>query len=169
LSDDLTIRQPSADDGLAVHALIEACPPLDVNTPYCYHLLVRHFADTCLVAELAGDLVGLITGYCLPREPDVLFVWQMAVSSKARGRGLAGRLLERLVADHLAHGGTRVQTTIGPDNTASRRVFERFADARGAAHAYTPFLSGEDCGPGHEPEELLTIGPLSAAAVEETS
>lgn len=155
----LVIRAPGADDGLDIHALIEACPPLDLNTAYAYHLLARHFAATSAVATLDGQLVGVATGYRLQDRPEVLFVWQIAVSAAGRGRGLAGRLLRDVLA---RNPDVRViHTTIGPGNAASRRVFAKLADELGAEHAYQPFLTADDCGPGHDPEDLLVIGPFA--------
>jgi len=148
-----------AEDGQALHALIEACPPLDVNTVYAYHLLVRHFHATTAVAELDGALVGGCTGYRLPEHPEVLFVWQVAVSEAGRGRGLAGRLLHDVIE---RNPDLRFfHTTIGPDNTASRRVFAKLAEELGADAHYEPYLPEDACGPGHAAEDLLRIGPFS--------
>ena len=159
MSTDLTVaslRRPGADDGVALHGLIQACPPLDVNTVYLYHLICRHHAATSVVAEADGQLVGAITGYLLPQDQDVLFIWQVAVHSAGRGQGLATRMLAEL-CDGLR--SRWLHTTVGPGNTASRTLFERFAQKRELAYAWEPWLSGEQCGDGHEPEDLLRIGP----------
>lgn len=159
-TDQLTIRRPSAADGLALHGLIASCPPLDVNSAYAYHLLVRHQAGTCAVAELDGELVGACTGYRLPESPSTLFIWQVAVSEAGRGRGLAGRMLRHVVDAN--PGVELIHTTIGPGNAASRRVFAKLAESLGAPAEYEPYLSADDCGPGHDPEDLLVIGPIPA-------
>jgi len=161
-ADRNVLRAPESGDGKALHGLIAACPPLDVNTGYAYQLLVRHFAATSIVASEGDELVGAITGYRLPEEPSVLFVWQVAVHQSQRGRGLAGRMLDELFQRCRGGGVTSLQTTIGPDNKASRRLFERFAECLGCEHRYEPFLSESDLEPGHDAEELLRIGPLPA-------
>jgi L-2,4-diaminobutyric acid acetyltransferase len=158
-TETLVFRAPGAADGQGIHGLIEACPPLDVNSVYAYHLIARHFASASAVAELDGVLVGVATGYRLPDQPETLFVWQVAVSEAGRGRGLAGRLLRDILA---RNPGLRfIHTTIGPGNAASRRVFAKLADELGAEHVYQPYLTAEACGPGHDPEDLLCIGPFS--------
>ncbi len=52
-------RKPKLEDGLAIYHLIQASPPLDVNSSYLYFLQASHFADTCAVAEVDGQIVGL--------------------------------------------------------------------------------------------------------------
>ena len=156
----LLLRKPQAQDGAALHALIEACPPLDLNSVYCYLLQCSHFAATSVVAERAGELVGAITGYRPPAQGDTLFIWQVAVDEEARGHGLAGRLLDYLIG---GNGEIRyLQTTVSPSNKASRRLFEKLSarlDTRLSIEEGFPqslFPDGL-----HEAEPLLTIGPFS--------
>jgi L-2,4-diaminobutyric acid acetyltransferase len=82
------LRKPTAEDGAAVWELVANCKPLDENSMYCNLIQCEHFADTCVLAELDGEAVGWISGTSrLPiRLP--IFVWQVAVSEKARGMGL---------------------------------------------------------------------------------
>src|SRR5690606_31333407 len=82
------LRKPTKDDGFPVHQLIAACPPLDPST-ICRNLLQgHHSAHTSVAAELHRHLAGFVSGYLVPHEPDHLFLWQVAVQSETRGRGL---------------------------------------------------------------------------------
>src|SRR5690606_23753072 len=94
---DISLRRPIPEDGAAVHALIASSPPLDVNSTYAYLLLCHHFRETCVVAELNGRLVGFISGYIPPTQPDTFFVWQVAVHSQVRGSGLGTSMLRYLL------------------------------------------------------------------------
>src|SRR6056297_351369 len=85
---EVVLRIPSAVDGPALHELIAACPPLDQNSRYCNLLQVSYFARTAVVAELDGEIVGSITGFIKPDDPATLFIWQVAVHERARGRAL---------------------------------------------------------------------------------
>src|SRR6056297_3980112 len=85
---EVILRIPAADDGPALHELIAACPPLDENSRYCNLLQVSYFARTAVVAELDGKIVGSITGFIKPDDPATLFIWQVAVHERARGRAL---------------------------------------------------------------------------------
>ncbi len=161
--DGIVLRQPKVADGAAVHQLIQACPPLDVNSAYAYLLLCHHFADTCVVAELDGKLVGYISGYVPPQQPDTFFVWQVAVHADARGRGLGQRMLHFLLEQPAASGVCYVDTTVSPSNKPSRAMFARLAQTLGTpleeSELFTQAMFGP--GAGHEEEKLLRIGPFS--------
>ena len=87
----ITLRKPTKDDGYRLHQLVAECPPLDPNSIYCNLLQCSHFAETGVAAEKGGDLVGFISGYIPPQQPETVFVWQVAVHEKGRGQGLAKR------------------------------------------------------------------------------
>ncbi len=161
----LHLRMASPDDGALLHAIIRDAGGLDVNSPYCYHLLARHTGDTCIIAERAGDALGCVTGYRLPNNPGTLFVWQVAVLATARGQGIGQTMLVTLAQSLMAAGLQAVQATVAPENTASRRMFAALARHLDAAIDYSPWLHPQDFPePGHAAEELLQIGPLSGAA-----
>lgn len=161
IDDDITFRKPRSTDGLAVNRLIANCPPLDTNSVYCNLLQCSDFADTSIAVERGGELVGFISGYRPPNKPETLFVWQVAVSPKARGIGLGKRMLATL-AERLRPAGVQfIDTTITPDNEASWALFRSVARQFGADTAEEPrFLGDEHFGGGHADEVLLRIGPF---------
>ena len=65
----LVLRKPRPDDGPAIWELVRACKPLDENSLYCNLVQAEHFADTCVVAERDGAVVGWISGHMIPGEP----------------------------------------------------------------------------------------------------
>lgn len=124
---DFELRKPVATDGPAVTALIGACPPLDANSAYCNLLQCTDFADFCIVAKQSDQLVGWVSGYRPPSTPQNFFVWQVAVATAARGLGLAGRMIETLLARSANAGVTHLVTTVTDDNRASWALFEGLA------------------------------------------
>lgn len=161
----IELREPDAQDGASLHALIAACPPLDENSVYCNLLQCTHFASTSVVAEKAGRLVGAISGYRVPERPDTLFIWQVAVGADARGEGLASRMLAHIVERPANRDVTHMETTITDDNRASWALFERFAKARQAALAHRVlFDRSAHFADQHASENLLRIGPFAVAA-----
>lgn len=165
--DSLQLRKPRKEDGMSVYRLIAACPPLDTNSAYCNLLQCSHFADTSVVAELDGEVVGFISGYRLPQAPQTLFVWQVAVGEKVRGRGLAGRMLGAICDREGNRDLQTLHTTITPDNAASWALFEGFAQRRGATLQREVMFDREAHFQGsHDSEELAVIGPLHSQAAQ---
>jgi L-2,4-diaminobutyric acid acetyltransferase len=156
------IRSATARDGAAVWRLVKGSQVLDVNSSYAYLLFLDHFGDTSVVAEEEGEIVGFVTGFRPPREPDAVFVWQVAVAESMRGRGLARRLLDALVRLPGCRGVRTMLTTVTPSNAPSQALFRSFARGVDAEVAVTEHF-GEDHFPegGHEAEELYRIGPFT--------
>lgn len=161
----MRFRKPGASDGPAVTALVAACPPLDTNSAYCNLLQCSDFADTCIVAERDGAMIGWISGYRPPRRSDELFVWQVAVAAEARGLGLGGRMLDALVERLTEPPVRRLTTTVTADNRASWALFEAFARRHGAAlERSVRFDAADHFAGAHDSEWQAAIGPLSAPA-----
>ncbi|RIY40567.1 diaminobutyrate acetyltransferase [Neopusillimonas maritima] len=156
------LRAPNLDDAKAVHALITASPPLDVNSVYVYLLLSHHFTDTCVVAELDNEIVGFVSAYVPPKTPDVLFVWQVAVHERGRGFGLGKSMLQEILQRPGLQNIRFVETTVGPDNAASRGMFASLARKAGTEINETALFEGHHFGEqAHEDERLLRIGPFT--------
>lgn len=164
-NDRLTLRQPTRRDGAALHDLVAACPPLDLNSRYAYLLLCEHQAATSVIAESDGTIVGAITAYIPPEQRDTLFVWQVAVAAQMRGQKLGTRMLQHLLQHCIAPRGLRwLETTISPSNEASRALFTQFAMRHGAGCTTTTLFAASDFGEsGHEEECLYRIGPWDRA------
>ena len=153
-----TLRKPRGEDGSAIWDLVRACKPLDENSMYCNLIQCDHFSDTCVLAELDGDVVGWISGYVRPDDPETFFVWQVAVSEKARGHGLGGRMLSNLMTRNVCKDVTKMQTTITRDNDASWALFSRFAEKRGGTLSSEAHFKKDDHFDGqHATEHMVTI------------
>ncbi len=153
---------PTATDGPAVTALIAACPPLDPNSAYCNLLQCSHFADSCIIAESEGAMVGWVSGYRPPSDPDSFFVWQVATAPAARGMGLARRMIEGLLARPAARGVTHLITTVTEDNGPSWALFEGLARRWGVPLAKSALFEREAHFAGaHATEWQARIGPLA--------
>lgn len=158
----ITLRTPESQDGHRVHALVQQCRPLDENSVYCNLLQCSHFADTCVAAEQDGELVGFISGYILPKQPNVLFIWQVAVHESARQQGLALRMLNDIAERDVCADVQFLETTITPDNDASRALFQRFAYQRSvSAEEFILFDSRVHFSGEHQDENLMRIGPFN--------
>jgi|SRR5690606_11838749 len=162
-SSNIILRRPQITDGADIYSLIKACPPLDLNSAYAYLLLCHHFSDTCVVAHKHDQLVGFISGYIPPKQPDRFFVWQVAVHADARGCGLGTTMLQYLLQQPAVKSVRYFETTVSPSNEASRRMFARFARDCGVEIVEELLFSQDMFGTSaaHEDEMLLTIGPFN--------
>lgn len=160
---DIMLRKPQSGDEYAIYRLIKQSPPLDLNSIYSYHLLCRHFSDTCVLAELQGEIVGFISAYLEPNNPDTLFVWQVVVADGQRGKGLARMMLNSLLASPACTDARMLESTVNPSNHASRRLFESFAQQHGCTLKESVFLDEDKFGnEEHEKEILLSVGPFNS-------
>ena len=161
--DRIVLRSPSLEDGMAVFRLVENCPPLDINSGYCNLLQCSHFANTSVVAQMNGEVVGFISGYVIPEHSDTLFVWQVAVAEQARGLGLASHMLAHILArPHCADIGY-LETSITQDNHASWALFKSLAKKLSADFQSSEWMDNEAHFSGqHDSEALVRIGPFKS-------
>jgi L-2,4-diaminobutyric acid acetyltransferase len=157
----LRLRAPVGEDGPAVTRLVADCPPLDPNSSYCNLLQCDHFADTCVVAEIGGRMVGWISAYRPPSDPGAIFVWQVAVHESARSQGLGGRMLAELMRRPCVRDAARLTTTVTEANQASMAMFAAFARRHGMEVSRTLKFDRDRHFEGrHDAEWQLSIGPL---------
>ncbi len=157
MEEEIILRHPTKEDGLTIYNLIKSCPPLDLNSSYYYFMMCSDFAKSSLLAEQGGKILGYVSGYIPPEDEKTLFIWQVAVSEDARGKGLAGAILSELVQDW---NGliTKLKTTISPSNKPSQALFKSYANKNSYALTTSEFLTAKDFGGSdHEAEELYTI------------
>ncbi|AOV17810.1 diaminobutyrate acetyltransferase [Acidihalobacter aeolianus] len=154
----MRIRRPKVDDGRHIWRLVRESGVLDVNSSYCYLLQCRDYADTAAVAEDGRGLAGFVTGYRPPMREDVWFVWQIGVAQRARGQGLAKRLLHDVLLRH--PDVSRIEATIEPSNRASRALFSSLANDLGAPMRESSGFSADHFPGDHAPEPSIHIGPF---------
>lgn len=163
-ADELIIlRPPTVADGADLWRIAKGTGVLDTNPPYAYLLWARDFAETSVIADVEGEPAGFISGYSKPSDPHTLFVWQVAVDSRFRGRGLAKKMLFELVTRSQA---SRLETTITADNEASIALFTALSREHGTElqrrDLFTEdlFPTAEESGESHAAEDLYVVEPL---------
>jgi L-2,4-diaminobutyric acid acetyltransferase len=159
------IRRPEVDDGGGIWRVVKESGVLDLNSSYLYLLLTKDFADTCVIAEIDGKIVGFVTGYRPPTRHEVIFLWQIGILPSMQRRGLGKRLVISFLHSPGAQGAALLETTVAPSNTVSRALFLAIARQLGVECRISPcFSASQFPEPGHEDEELYRIGPLPGAA-----
>lgn len=158
---EIEVRHPTKADASAIWRFVRESDILDTNSCYAYLLLCQDFARTCVVAVDDGRLVGFTLGYVPPQRPDVAFVWQVAVSPEARGRGLGRQLLREWLSTEGCRHARFLEATVTPSNGPSRRLFRSLANELDAEFTVRPGFAGADFGDSsHEREDLIRIGPI---------
>lgn len=160
------IRAPRVEDGRAIWELVDQCRPLDLNSCYAYCLIGRDFAGTSVVAEEDGKIVGFVSAYRRPADPEKIFIWQVAIHSSQRGKGLARSMLLKLLERESCDGVRFLETTVTPSNKPSRALFSSIAREMGCRLVETAGFPA-NIFPGdqsHEEERLLRIGPFCGGA-----
>ncbi len=153
---------------MPVHQLVAQCPPLDPNSIYCNLLQCTHFSGTSVAADIEGELVGFISGYRPPQQISTLFIWQVAVGEKARGQGLASRMLVNILARDECKEVDHLETTITEDNQASWALFQGLADKLQTTLTQSPQFDRELHFAGqHDTEVLVRIGPFKQPVTTE--
>lgn len=153
-------REPKISDGDDIYRLIADCPPLDMNSSYCNFLQSTHFSKTSILVEYNGEIAGFISGYQKPEEQNVLFVWQVAVSPRFRGNGLALRMLKELLLREDLSNVNLVETTITEDNKASWALFKKLDAMNGNSGQVSTFLDEKAHFKGKHDTEYLYRIPL---------
>jgi L-2,4-diaminobutyric acid acetyltransferase len=156
------------EDGATIAALVRECGVLDPNSTYAYVLLGDRFGEHGVVADDAGTVVGFVSGFRDPRDPRVLFLWQVGVAARARGQGLATKLLDAFVDREANRTAEALETTIATGNAPSEALFRAFAKTRGAS--FEPISAYPSTWlDGHPAERVIRIAPLSPTPRGDTS
>ncbi|MFE6623920.1 diaminobutyrate acetyltransferase [Streptomyces sp. NPDC057740] len=155
-------RAPVPEDGPAVWKLVENTPGLDSNSLYYYTLWFRDFADGSLVTTVNDELVGFLTGYRRPDEPDTYFVWQTAVNSRHGIPFLGVKLFQAAADQQVAKGVRYVEATVSAENKSIIMVLKQFAKKYSAPIETRVLFPSSLFADSHHDEVLYRIGPLSA-------
>lgn len=132
------------------------------------------------MADHLGQIVGFVSAYLPPAHlsPDTLapsgssyrlFVWQVAVHPDFRGGGLATQMLLSLIQRDACRSVNYLETTIGPSNQSSQRLFEGLAQRLNVPCEQSSLFAAdlfED--QEHEEEVLFRIGPIDPGAMQST-
>lgn len=166
---NVRLRRPSGDDGATIWALARDSGKLDLNSPYAYMMMGHFFPETCVLAEIDDEPVGSVIGFAPPARPNALFVWQVTVTDRVRGLGLASRMIEHLLWTAPLKGQARwLEASVTPSNEPSRKLFQGIARRHGAPCAVEPLFHEHDfpqteADESFEAEHLFRIGPLRQA------
>jgi len=153
----ISIRKPLKGDAKSIYTLVKDTNVLDVNSEYLYLLQATHFREFCSVAIQNDNVVGFTSAYLIPNEEATLFIWQVAVDSSTRGKGLAQKMILDILQRESTKNVNTIHTTISPSNNASQRVFEKLSSKYGVSFEKEIMFEIGDFNNAHEDEVLYKI------------
>lgn len=163
------VRALAAEDYVRVATLADAWSRgrfIGVALPRSFF---QHFANTSLVMEQGGDIVGVLIGFQSQTEPAVAYVHYAAVSPRCRRQGLGRQLYERFFERVASLGCNEVQAIAPPVNSGliafHRQLAFDVVDAGGFACGI--FVSLDYAGPGQH--RVLFRKRLASAALPATA
>jgi L-2,4-diaminobutyric acid acetyltransferase len=159
MQDEILFREPKKEDAKHIVDLIKRGGTLDLNSEYLYLLQSTHFSQTCCVATHNDEVIGFVSGYLNPKSTNELFIWQVAVDSRFRGKNLAQRIILSIFNRSELKDVTYICATVSPSNLSSQRVFEKIATGLNTELKKETLFSVEDFLDGHEEEVQFLIGP----------
>ena len=118
-----TVRQLGENESSVMRALANACPPLDLHTPYTYWVISKFFSDWCFVLEYDKVTVGFLMALC---RDNTVFLWQIGILTEHRGQGCSGLLYQALMDRVESTDRDTVLVTIADGNQSSRSSLESF-------------------------------------------
>lgn len=151
-------RMARPEDGAKMWELVGEMGGLELNTAYFYVLFCIDFAETCVVAEVDGEMAGFVLGNRPPKRPDTIFVWQVGVAPWMRKQGLARRLIDAFIEQN--PDARWLEASVTPENTASRKLFRSVARDRNVGCEVSDFMDASLFPNSHESEDLFRIGPF---------
>ena len=154
---EIVLRKPIKNDAKKIYNLVKDTKVLDLNSEYLYLLQCTHFKDTCCVALYEEEVVGFVSGYIVPGQNDVLFIWQVGVDERFRGKSVAGKLILEILNSNSSKNIKYIHTTISPSNRSSQRLFEKVAGSLKGNLVKEEFFKVEDFNNAHEDEILYKI------------
>ena len=112
---------------------------------------------------MGDELVSFTSGYLLPGRNDTLFLWQVAVGEKARGKGLATRMVMDILGRPHCRDVRYIETTITESNEASWALFRKIAGLLDSAELNTSVMFDRNThfADRHDSEILVRIGPFT--------
>ena len=121
------IKKLAIDDIDSVLELLDKSRPYVVpHHNYQYWILCKYHSQTSFVYTDANKIVGFLA--CLQSvESRSIFLWQICVDENHRKKGIANKLLNKLISVMKELKISRIDLTITEGNGASKSLFSKFA------------------------------------------
>jgi L-2,4-diaminobutyric acid acetyltransferase len=120
----MKVRRAKESEFLDVYRFVCGCAPLERYYEHFYKIMLRYFGNSSFIAEDDGAMVGFVMLLPSGAQEGTYFLWQIGVSAAMQGLGLGKMLLHWAEEEVKKLGGRRIEVTVDPENSPSRRIFE---------------------------------------------
>lgn len=118
-----------------------------------YHILCRHFPDTCFMSEEGGKIHGFLLGFISQADSREAYIHLICVEPSAQRQGVARRLYDEFFKTARRLGAQCVRLTVAPNNVSSLKFHGSVGfqpDIRGESIQIGNILAAKDYnGPGN--------------------
>lgn len=123
----MIVRNCTVNDVESVRKFVDECKPLELHTPFTYWMLFNYFSNLCLLTLEDEKIVGFISGIKSSSHEQVVYLWQIGVSKRHRGKKYSSTLLDNFFKSALDLNCNKIQVSIGPNNLASYQAFQKYS------------------------------------------
>lgn len=122
---DLVIRQYCKEDFTSVCDLERENSPQGCKPEVFIRQAGVLFADTFLVAECGGEVIGYTIGALVQQRPATGWIIRLVVSGKHRRKGFGDSLVTAVISGLLERGAEEIYLSVAPGNRAVRALYEK--------------------------------------------
>ncbi len=120
----MDIRTASEKDFTELHKFIDECNFLEAYPLHFYRVILRYFKHYCFIYG-KNSIKGAAVGILKPGAEKIFFLWQIGITRRLQGKGMGREFLRRVEKKLKERGCSRIELTIDPSNTPSRKLFEK--------------------------------------------
>lgn len=121
----MIVTTATGEDVSEIHEFIGNLKGLVQHPVHFYKIMIEYFGNSFFVIKTGDKIIGLVWGFVSQKNSDVFFLWQIGVSEEYRGKNVARKLIDRLIASAKELRFNRIHATVETENIASCRMFEK--------------------------------------------
>jgi ribosomal protein S18 acetylase RimI-like enzyme len=120
----MLVRNVFENDFLAIVEKSKVWGDIVIERDTIYHVLTRHFRNTCFIAEDHERVIGYLLGFRSQAYPEEAYMNLVQVDPALRGHGVGRRLFSQFEAAVKAMGCRKIVTTSRPQNKTAAKFYE---------------------------------------------
>jgi ribosomal protein S18 acetylase RimI-like enzyme len=121
----LLIRTAEPSDALFIQAVVQDWWGRPIESDMFSPFFLRHFRETCLVAEKDQRIAGFLIGFLSQTQKEEAYIRFVVIDPQCRNEGIGRALYENFFAVMHRQGRTTVRSVTSPTNKGSVAFHQR--------------------------------------------